>query len=183
VATAGAVRLSVNDDSIGLPATLGVGFLLLAADQALRPRPLGEGERVAGLAIGVTGALFAVLPAGFVAAERVDSGLTAACAMAAAFGVLCCALLGRNPVRGILAALVLGAGVGAVAAQSLQAQGGLKAGALGGAVAALAAAAAVGATDRIAAEGDARGSTRIVTQALPVALAAMGALFAAAVYR
>ena len=183
VATAGAFRLSVNDDFIGLPATLGVGFLLLAADQTLRPGALGEGDRVAGLGIAVTGGLFALLPAGFVAAERLDSGLTAACAIAAALGVLCCALLGRKPVRGIIAALVLGAGVGAVAAQSLNADGGTKAGALGGAVAALAAATAVGALDRVAAEGDARGSTRIVTQVLPVALAAMGALFAAAVYR
>jgi hypothetical protein len=182
-ATIAAFRLSVNNDSIGIPATLGVGFLLLAADQTLRPRAFGDGERVAGLAVAVTGCLFALLPAGFVAAERLDSGLTAACAIAAAVGVLCCALLGRNPVRGILGALILGAGVGAVAAQSLQAQGGLEAGALGGAVAALAAAAAVGATDRVAAEGDARGSMRIVAQALPVALAAMGALFAAAVYR
>lgn len=182
-ATAAAFRLSTGEDSIGLPATLGVGFLLLAADQTLRSQPFGEARRVAGLGIAVTGGLFAVLPAGFLAAERNDSGLTAACAMAAAGGVLCCALLGRNPVRGILAALLVGAAVGSVAAQSLQANGGLEAGALGGAVAALAAATAVGVTDRVAAEGDARGSMRIVTQVLPVALAAMGALFAVAVYR
>jgi len=182
-ACACAFRLPANEDSIGLPATLGVGFLLLAADQALRSRPLGSGERVAGLAVAVSGGVFAVLPAGFVAAERTDSTLTATCALAAAVGVLCCALLGRDPVRGILAGLVLGAGIGAVAAQSLSAQGGLNAGALGGAVSALAAATALGAMDRITAEGEARGSTRIVSQVLPVALAAMGALFAAAVFR
>jgi hypothetical protein len=78
---------------------------------------------------------------------------------------------------------VLGAGIGAVAAQSLTAHGGLRAGALGGALAALGAAAAVGALDRISAEGEARGSIRIVSQVLPLAPAAMGALFAAAVYR
>ncbi|HEX4788189.1 MAG TPA: hypothetical protein VH372_06980 [Actinospica sp.] len=182
-AAASAFRLPAGNDLIGLPVTLGVGFLLLAADQTLRGGPLGRGDRVAGLGTAVTGGLFAVLPAGFVVAERADDALTAACALAAAMGVLCCALLGRNPVRGILAALVLGAGIGAVAAQSLTAHGGLRAGALGGALAALGAAAAVGALDRISAEGEARGSTRIVSQVLPLALAALGALFAAAVYR
>lgn len=182
-AAASAFRLPINEDFIGLPVTLGVGFLLLAADQALRARPLGDGQRVAGLDLTVTGGLFAVLPAGFVVAERSDTALTAACALAAAIGVLCCALLGRNPLRGIVISFVLGAGIGAVAAQSLSAHGGLKAGALGGAVAALAAAAALGAVDRIAAEGGLRGSSRIVSQVLPSSLAAMGALFASAVFR
>ena len=182
-ATACAFRLPSNDDVVGLPVTLGVGFLLLAADQTLRSRAFGDGERVAALSVAVTGGLFAVLPAAYVVAERSDTALTAACATAAAVSVLCCALLGRNPVRGIVAGLLLGAGVGAVAAQSFQANGGLEAGALGGVVAALGAAAAVGALDRIVAEGGARGATRVVTQVLPVALAAMGALFAAAVFR
>lgn len=182
-AAASAFRLPKADDFVGLPVTLGVGFLLLAADQTLRSRPLGDGERVAGLDLAVTGGLFAVLPAGFVVAERSDTALTAACALAAAVGVLCCALLGRNPLRGIFVALVLGAGVGAVTAQSLAADGGLKAGALGGAVAALGAAAALGAMDRISVEGGLRGSTRVVTQVLPLSLAAMGALFASAVFR
>ena len=183
-ATAAVYKLGLNDDFLGVPVALGIGFVLLAADQtARRGRPLGDGERVAGLAIAITGALFAVLPAGFVVSERTDSALTAACAAAAALGVLCCALLGRNAVRGIAAGLVLGAGVGAYAAKTLQANGGLEAGALGGAVAALAAATAVGAFDRIVAEAETRGSTRVVSQALPVALAAVGALIASAVFR
>ena len=184
VATIAVYRLSVNSDFLGIPVTLGVGFLLLAGDQTLRPgRELGDGESVAGLGIAVAGALFAVLPAGFVVSERLDSGLTAACASAAALGVLCCALLGRNPLRGIFVGLVLGAAVGAYAGKALQANGGLQAGALGGAVAGLAAAAAVGALDRIVTEAEARGSTRIVSQVLPVALAAVGALIASAVFR
>ena len=183
-ATAAADKLALNNEFLGIPVTLGLGFLLLAADQTMRrERSIGDGERVAGLGISVAGGLFAVLPAGFVVAERTDSALTAACASAAALGVLCCALLGRNPVRGILAGLVFGAGVGAFAAKALQADGGLQAGALGGAVAALAAATAVGALDRIVAEAEARGSTKIVSQALPVALAAVGALIASAVFR
>jgi hypothetical protein len=184
VATIAVYRLSVNSDFLGIPVTLGVGFLLLAGDQTLRPsRELGDGEGVAGLGIAVAGALFTVLPAGFVVSERLDSGLTAACASAAALGVLCCALLGRNPLRGIFLGLMLGAAVGAYAGKALQANGGLQAGALGGAVAALAAATAVGALDRIVAEAEARGSTRIVSQVLPVALAAVGALIASAVFR
>lgn len=183
-ATAAAFKLALNNDFLGLPVTLGVGFLLLAADQTMRRgRSLGDGERVAGLGISVAGGLFAVLPAGFVIADRADPALTAACASAAALGVLCCALLGRDPVRGIGAGLLLGAVVGAFAAKALQADGGLQAGALGGAVAALAAATAVGAMDRIVAEAEARGSIRIVSQTLPVALAAVGALIASAVFR
>jgi hypothetical protein len=50
-------------------------------------------------------------------------------------------------------------------------------------VAALAAATAVGAFDRIAAEAEVRGSARVVSQALPVALSAVGALIASAVFR
>ncbi len=184
VATIAVYRLSVNSDFLGIPVTLGVGFLLLAGDQTLRPgRELGDGEGVAGLGIAVAGALCTVLPAGFVVSERLDSGLTAACASAAALGVLCCALLGRNPLRGIFLGLLLGAAVGAYAAQGAPSQRGLQAGALGGAVAALAAATAVGALDRIVAEAEARGSTRIVSQALPVALSAVGALIASAVFR
>ena len=183
-ATAAVYKLSLSNDFLGVPVALGIGFVLLAADQTLRRgRPLGDGERVAGLAIAVTGALFAVLPAGFVVSERTDSELTAACASAAALGVLCCALLGRNAVRGIVAGLVFGAAVGAYAAKTLQANGGLEAGAVGGAVAALGASTAVGAFDRVVAEAEARGSTRIVSQALPVALAAVGALIASAVFR
>lgn len=180
---AAAFKLSADSEYLGILAPLGVGFLLLAGDQTMRRRELGDGERAAGLGISVTGGFFAVLPAGFVIAERSDSALTGACASAAALGVLCCALLGRNPVRGILGALVAGAGVGAFAAQTLQANGGLQAGALGGAIAALAAATAVGALDRIVGEGEARGSTRIVSQVLPVALSAVGALIASTVFR
>ena len=183
-ASAAAFKLSADNASVAIPAALGLGFLLLAADQTTRRgHGFGDGERVAGLGISVAGGLFAVLPAGYVVAGRVDSALTGACASAAALGVLCCALLGRNPVRGIVAALVFGAGVGAYAAKALQADGGLQAGALGGAIAALAAATAVGALDRIVAEAEARGSTRIVSQALPVALSAVGALIASAVFR
>lgn len=183
-ATAAAFKLTPDSAALGIPAALGVGFLLLAADQTMRRgHALGDGERVAGLGISVAGGLFAALPAGFVVAERIDSALTGACALAAALGVLCCALVGRDPVRGILAALVFGAGLGAFAAKALQADGGLQAGALGGAVAALAAATAVSALDRIVAEAEARGSTRIVSQALPVALSAVGALIASAVFR
>ena len=183
-ATAAVYKLALNSDYLGIPVTLGIGFLLLAADQMMRRgRSLGDGERVAGLGIAVAGGLFAVLPAGFVVSERTDSALTGACASAAALGVLCCALLGRSPVRGIMMGLVFGAGAGAYAAKTLQANGGLQAGALGGAVAALAAAAAVGAIDRIVAEAEARGSTRVVSQALPVALAAVGALISSAVFR
>jgi hypothetical protein len=183
-ATAAAFRLSPDSSSTAIPAALGLGFVLLAADQiSRRGRTFGDGESVAGLGISVAGTLFAVLPAGFVTAERTDSALTGACASAAALGVLCCALLGRNPVRGIVAALAFGAGVGAYAAKALQADGGMQAGALGGAIAALAAAAAVGVLDRIVAEAEARGSTRIVSQALPVALAAVGALISSAVFR
>jgi hypothetical protein len=184
VATVAVYRLSVNSDFLGIPVTLGVGFLLLAADQTIRQgRELGDGESVAGLGIAIAGALFAVLPAGFVVSERIDSDLTAACASAAALGVLCCALLGRNPLRGIFVGLVLGAVVGGYAAKALQANGGLEAGALGGSVAALAAATAVGALDRVVAEAEVRGSTRVVSQVLPVALAAVGALIASAVFR
>ena len=183
-ATVAVYRLSVNSDFLGIPVALGIGFLLLAGDQTIRRgRELGDGEGVAGLGIAIAGALFTVLPAGFVVSERIDSDLTAACASAAALGVLCCALLGRNPLRGIFVGLVLGAVVGAFAAKTLQANGGLEAGALGGSVAALAAAAAVGALDRIVAEAEVRGSTRIVSQVLPVALAAVGALIASAVFR
>jgi len=183
-ATAAVYKLSLNSDYLGIPVTMGIGFLLLAADQMMRRRrELGDGERVVDLAVAITGGLFAVLPAGFVVSERTDSALTAACASAAALGVLCCALLGRNPLRGIVVGLVLGAGVGAYAAKTLQANGGLEAGAVGGAVAALAAAAVVGAFDRIVAEAEARGSTKIVSQVLPVALAAVGALIASAVFR
>jgi hypothetical protein len=180
---AAAFKLSADSEYLGVLAPLGVGFLLLAADQTMRRRALGDGERAAGLGISVAGGFFAVLPAGFVIAERSDSALTGACASAAALGVLCCALLGRNPVRGVVAALVAGAGAGAFAAQTLQANGGLQAGALGGAIAALAAATAVGALDRIVAEADARGSTRIVSQVLPVALSAVGALIASTAFR
>ena len=183
-ATAAVYKLALGDDFLGVPVALGIGFVLLAADQTLRGgRALGDGERVAGLAIAVTGGLFAVLPAGFVVSERTDSALTGACASAAALGVLCCALLGRDAVRGIVVGLVLGAAVGAYAAKTLQANGGLEAGAVGGAVAALGAATAVGAFDRVAAESEARGSIRIVSQALPVSLAAVGALIASAVFR
>jgi hypothetical protein len=183
-AAAAAFKLGADSQYLGILAPLGIGFLLLAADQtAHRGRELGDGERVAGLGISVAGAFFAVVPAGFVIAERTDSALTGACAVAAALGVLCCALLGRNPVRGILAALVFGAGLGAFAAKALQADGGLRAGALGGAMAALAAATAVGVLDRIVTEGEARGSTRIVSQALPVALSAVGAVIASTVFR
>jgi hypothetical protein len=183
-ATAAAYKLGLDNEYLGILAPLGVGFVLLAADQmAHRGRELGDGERVAGLGISVAGAFFVVVPAGFVIAERTDSALTGACAVAAALGVLCCALLGRDPVRGILAALVFGAGLGAFAAKALQADGGLKAGALGGAVAALAAATAVGVLDRIVTEAEARGSTRIVSQALPVALSAVGAVIASTVFR
>ena len=183
-ATAAVYKLSLSNDFLGVPVTLGIGFVLLAADQTIRRnRPLGDGDRVAGLAIAVTGGLFAVLPAGFVVSERTDSALTGACASAAALGVLCCALLGRNAVRGIVVGLVLGAAVGAYAAKTLQANGGLEAGAVGGAVAALGAATAVGAFDRIAAEAEVHGSVRIVSQVLPVALAAVGALIASAVFR
>ncbi|MBR7825916.1 DMT family transporter [Actinospica sp. MGRD01-02] len=178
-----AFKLSADSEYLGVLAPLGAGFLLLAADQTVRRRELGDGERAAGLGISVAGGLFAVLPAGFVVAERSDSALTGACASAAALGVLCCALLGRNPVRGILAGLAAGAAVGAFAAQTLQANGGPQAGALGGAIAALAAATAVGALDRIVAEDEARGPTRIVSQVLPVALSAVGALIASTVFR
>jgi hypothetical protein len=183
-AAAAAYKLGPDSEYLGLLAPLGVGFVLFAADQmAHRDRELGDGERVAGLGVSVAGAFFVVVPAGFVIAERTDSALTGACAVAAALGVLCCALLGRNPVRGILAALVFGAGLGAFAAKALQADGGLKAGALGGAMAALAAATAVGVLDRIVTEAEARGSTRIVSQALPVALSAVGAVIASTVFR
>lgn len=183
-ASAAAFRLTGAQDEIGVPAALGVGFLLLAADQTLRQRvAIGDGERITALAVSVGGALFAALPAGFVVADRADTGLTAACALAAAVGVLCCALIGRDPLRGVLAGLVAGAVVGALAATSFSAAGGLKAGAFGGAVAALAAAAGSGALDRMAAEGELRGSTRIVAQTLPIGLAAVGAVFATAMFR
>lgn len=183
-ASAAAFRLTGSQDEIGVPVALGVGFLLLAADQTLRQRvAIGDGERITALAVSVGGALFAALPAGFVVADRADTGLTAACASAAAVGVLCCALIGRDPLRGVLTALVPGAAVGALAATSFSAGGGVRAGALGGAVAALAAAAGSGALDRMAAEGELRGSTRIVAQTLPIGLAAVGAVFATAMFR
>ncbi|WP_034267228.1 hypothetical protein [Actinospica robiniae] len=183
-ASAAAFKLTGSQRDISVPVALGVGFLLLAADQTLRQRTaIGDGERITALAVSVAGAVFAALPAAFVLADRTDKGLTAACASAAAVGVLCCALLGRDPLRGILAAVVPGAAVGALAATSFSATGGLKAGAFGGAVAALAAGAGSGALDRMTAEGELRGSTRIVAQTLPLGLAAVGAVFATAVFR
>lgn len=183
-ASAVSFRVSGTQNEMGLIGALGVGFVVLAADLMLRRRVvLGDGERLAALASAVGGALFVTLPAGFVVAERTDTGLTAACASAAAVGVLCCALLGRNPLRGILVGLVAGAAVGASAATSFSAAGGLDAGALGGAVAAVASAAGSGALDRMAAEGGLRGSTRIVAQTLPIGLAAVGAVIATAMFR
>jgi len=183
-ASLAAFRLTGAQDELGVPVALGVGFFLLAADQTLRQRAgIGDGERITALAVSVAGALFAALPAGFVVADRADKGLTAACASAAAVGVLCCALIGRDPVRGIFAALIPGAAVGALAATSFSAHGGLEAGAFGGAVAALAAAAGCGALDRMVAEGELRGSPRIVAQTLPIGLAVVGAVFATAIFR
>ncbi len=183
-ASGAAFQLTGDQDQLGIPAALGVGFLLLAADQTLRKRAVvGEGEQITALAIAVGGGLFAALPAAFVVAARIDTGLTAACASAAAIGVLCCALLGREPIRGVFAALIPGAVVGALAASSFSASGGLKAGAFGGAVAAVAAAAGAGALARMAKEGELRGSVRIAAQTLPIGLASIGALFATAMFR
>jgi hypothetical protein len=171
-----AYRLAPDRAPAAIGAALGVGFVFLAADQLFR-RELAGRRRSESLAAAVTGAAFAALPAGYLVAQRDDSALAAACALAAAVAVLCSALVGGgNRPTGLFAGAAAAVAVGALTAVSLAAQAGARGGAAGGLLSGLFAVAAARTTDRIGSEG---GETRITSQALPLAFSAVGAAFAA----
>ena len=172
-ASALAYRLVPERAPAAMGAALGVGFVFLAADQLFR-KDTGVGRhRSEALAAAVTGAAFVVLPAGYLVAQRQDSALAGACALAAAVAVLCSALVGGGKPVGILAGAVAGAAVGALTASSLASAAGAAGGAAGGFVAGIFAVAAARLADRLGTEG---GDVRISSQALPMAFSAIGAV-------
>ncbi len=182
-ASAIAYRLDTEHAPGAMATAVGVGFVLLAADQLMHkeadtaPGP----HRLEALAAAVAGAAFAALPAGYLVAQRQDSKLTGACALAAAVAVLCSALVGGGTrAIGVAAAAGAGAAVGALTALSLSSPAGAKGGAIGGVAAGLLAAVAARVADRLGTEG---GDVRISSQTLPMAFAAVGAAIAASVLR
>lgn len=182
-ATAIAYRLDSERAPGAIATAVGVGFVLLAADQLLRrdPAPSPGPHRLEALAASATGAALAALPAGFLVAQRQDSKLAAACGLAAAVAVLCSALVGGGTrALGVVAAVAAGAAVGGITAISLNSAAGAKGGAIGGVAAGLLAAVAARVTDRLGGEG---ADVRISSQTLPLAFAAVGAAIAASVLR
>jgi hypothetical protein len=181
VAAALAYRVTPDNAPGAIGAALGGGFVFLAADQLFR-REAGAGRRRSeALAAAATAAAVAVLLAGYLVTQRLDSGLAGACALAAAVAVLTSALVGGGTrPAGIVAGVAAAAALGALSAVTLGATAGAKGGALGGIMSGLFAVIAVRAADRAAAEGS---DTRITSQVLPVALSAIGALIAAQVMR
>jgi len=182
-ASAIAYRLDTEHAPGAIATAVGVGFVLLAADQLLhRDRDSAPGaHRLEALAAAVTGAALAALPAGFLVAQRQDSKLAAACGLAAAVAVLCSALVGGAArAIGVAAAAAAGAAVGGITAISLSSGAGVGGGAIGGVAVGLLAAAAARVTDRLGAEG---GDVRISSQTLPLAFAGVGAAIAVSVLR
>ena len=182
-ASAIAYRLDSEHAPGAIATAVGVGFVLLAADQLLhRDRDSVPGpRRLEALAAAVTGAALAALPAGFLVAQRQDSKLTAACGLAAAVAILCSALVGGGTrAIGVAAAAAAGAVVGGITAVSLSSTAGIGGGVIGGVAVGLLAAAAARVTDRLGAEG---GDVRISSQTLPLAFAAVGAAIAVSVLR
>ena len=176
-----AYRLVPDRAPAAMGAALGVGFVFLGADQLFRKETGAGRHRSEALAAAATGGAFAVLPAGYLVAQRADSALAGACALAAAVGVLCSALVGggRHPL-GIAAAVAAATAVGTLTAVSLTASAGAKGGAFGGLVSGLFAVVAARMTDRIGSEGS---DVRISSQALPTAFSAIGAVIAAQLLR
>jgi hypothetical protein len=190
--TGGAWRGAVLPALIGLAATvvaysassgsafalsagaLGLGFIVLAAE-----RLLSSDRSVEALANAVAGALLVVVPAGFVVAERQDSALTAGCALAGAMAVLCTALL-SGAARGITVGVIAAALVGGLTAVSLASAAGLTGGLAGGALAGMFAATGAATAGRLAQEG---APTRILAQALPMALTGLAAVTSVTVLR
>lgn len=180
-AAALAYRLVPDRAPAAMGAALGVGFVFLAADQLFRKDTGAGRHRSEALAAAVTGAAFTVLPAGYLVAQRQDSALAGACALAAAVAVLCSALVGggAKPI-GIAAGVVAATALGALTAATLSASAGAKGGALGGLISGLFAVIGARTADRLGSEG---GDVRISAQALPVAYSAIGAVIAAQVLR
>jgi hypothetical protein len=169
-----AYRLVPDRAPAAMGAALGVGFVFLAGDQLFRKDTGAGRHRSEALAAAAAGATFAVLPAGYLVAQRADSALAGACALAAAVAVLCSALVGGGAhPAGIAAAVAAAAAVGTLTAVSLNASAGAKGGAFGGLVSGLFAVVAARMTDRIGSEGS---DVRISSQALPVAFSAVGAV-------
>lgn len=176
-----AYRMTPDRAPAAMGAALGVGYVFLAADQLLRKDTTAGWPRSEALAAVATGAAFAVLPAGYLVAQRGDSALAGACALAAAAGVLCSALVGDGTrPTGILAGAVAGTAVGTLTAVTLAASAGAKGGALGGLISGLFAVVAARTADRLATEGS---DVRISAQTLPVAFSAIGAVIAEQVLR
>ena len=180
-AAALAYRLVPDRAPAAMGAALGVGFVFLAADQLFRKDTGAGRHRSEALAAAVTGAAITVLPAGYLVAQRQDSALAGACALAAAVAVLCSALVGggAKPI-GIVAAVVAATALGALTAVTLSASAGAKGGALGGLISGLFAVIGARTADRLGSEG---GDVRISAQALPLAYSAIGAVIAAQVLR
>jgi hypothetical protein len=122
-----------------------------------------------------------VLPAGYLVAQRSDSALATACALAAAVAVLCSALVGGGvrPI-GILAGAAAATAVGTLTAVTLSASAGSKGGAIGGLFSGLFAVIGARTADRLATEG---GDVRISAQTLPMAFSAIGAVIAVQILR
>ena len=162
-------------DAAGISASvLGIGFVALSVERLVAgPRSVDS------LADAVAGAVLVIVPAGYVVAERQDSALTAGCALAGAMAVLCTALI-SGAARGIGAGVVAATLVGGLTAVSLTSNAGLTGGLAGGALAGLFAATGVATAGRLAAEG---AQTKILGQALPVALTALAAVVSVTVLR
>lgn len=176
-----AYRLIPDRAPAAMGAALGVGFVFLAADQLFRKDTAAQWPRSEALAAAVAGAAFTVLPAGYLVAQRGDSALAGACALAAAVAVLCSALVGGGTrPAGILAAAVAGTAVGTLTAVSLGASAGSKGGAMGGLISGVFAVVGARTADRLANEGS---DVRISAQALPMAFSAIGAVIAVQVVR
>lgn len=179
-ATAAAYRLAAESAPGAIGGALGAGFVLLAADQLGRGAAAAH-HRSESLALAVTGAAFAVLPAGFVVAQRQDSALATACALAAAVAVLCEALVGGGErPAGVLAGALAAGAVGTLTAASLSSAAGAAGGALGGLAAGLLAVVGARFTARLAADG---ADVRISSQVLPMAFAAIAAVSATTILR
>lgn len=174
-------RMTPDRAPTAIGAALGVGYVFLAADQLFRKDSAAGWPRTEALAAVATGAAFAVLPAGYLVAQRGDSALAAACALAAAVAVLCDALVGGGArPTGILAGAVAATAVGTLSAVTLDASAGSKGGAMGGLISGVFAVVGARTADRLATEGS---DVRISAQALPLAFSAIGAVIAEQVLR